>query len=134
LNTLSHEVGGIEADTELANHGDISARAERFHKPLGQYIRTTSQTWIVGPEIYLRPGFGNGTKVIDHISLGHADATVAEEESIILFVWGYPNEELLLRLKNGGISEGGVANLVKSIRTIGDDFTEENFFVGVESV
>jgi hypothetical protein len=84
--------------------------------------------------IYLRPGLGNGAKVVDHISLGHADATVAEREDLIIFVWGYANKELLLRLENGGISEGGIANLVKSIRTIGDDFTEENFFVRVESV
>jgi hypothetical protein len=85
-------------------------------------------------KIYLRPGLGNGTKVIDHISLGHADATIAEGEDLIFFVWDYANEELLLGLESGGISEGGVANLVKSIRTIGDDFTEENFFVRVESV
>lgn len=84
--------------------------------------------------VYLRPGLGNGTKVIDHISLGHADATIAEGEDLIFLVRGYANEELLFGLENGGISEGGVANLVKSIRTIGDEFTEENFFVGVESV
>jgi hypothetical protein len=85
-------------------------------------------------KIYLRPGLGNGTKVIDHISLGHANATIAEAEDLVFLVWGYANEELLLGLENGGLSEGGVANLVKSIRTIRDEFTEENFFVGVESV
>jgi hypothetical protein len=85
-------------------------------------------------KIYLRPGLGNGTKVIDHIGLGHADATIAEGEDLIFLVWGYANEELLLGLENGGLSEGGVANFVKSIRTIRDEFTEENFFVGVESV
>jgi hypothetical protein len=85
-------------------------------------------------KIYLRPGLGNGTKVIDHISLGHADATIAKGEDLIFLVWGYANEELLLGLENGGISEGGVANLVKSIRTIRNEFTEEDFFVGVESV
>ena len=84
--------------------------------------------------IYLCPGLGNGTEVVDHISLGHADATIAEGEDLIFFVWGYANEELLLRLEDGGISERGVANLVKSIRAVGDDFTEENFFVRVESV
>lgn len=85
-------------------------------------------------KIYLCPGLGNGTKVIDHISLGHANATIAEGEDLVFLVWGYANEELLLGLENGGLSEGGVANLVKSIRTIRDEFTEENFFVGVESV
>ena len=83
---------------------------------------------------YLCPRLGDGTKVVDHISLGHADATVADGEDVIFFVWGYANKEFLLRLEDRGVSEGGVANLVKSIRTIGDDFTQENFFVGVESV
>jgi hypothetical protein len=34
LNTLGNKVGGIEANTELANHGDVSARAQRLHKAL----------------------------------------------------------------------------------------------------
>jgi hypothetical protein len=83
---------------------------------------------------YLRPRLGNGTKVIDHVSLGHADTTITEGEYLVFLVWSYADEELLLGLKDGRISEGGVANFVKRIRTIGDDFTEENFFVGVESV
>jgi hypothetical protein len=83
---------------------------------------------------YLCPGLGDGTKVIHHVSLGHADATVADGEDLIIIFWSYADEELLLGFENGGISEGGVANFVKSIGTIGDEFTEENFFVGVEGI
>jgi len=86
------------------------------------------------PKIYLRPRLGNGTKVIDHIGLCHADATIAKGESLVFFIWSYANEKLLLGFENGGISEGGVANLVKCIGTIGNEFTEENFLVGVKSV
>jgi hypothetical protein len=82
----------------------------------------------------LCPRLGDGTKVIDHVSLGHADATIAEGEDLIVLVWSYADEELLLGIEDGGISEGGVANFVKSIGTIRDEFTEENFLVGVESI
>jgi len=83
---------------------------------------------------YLCPRLCNGTKVIDHVSLGHADTTIADGEYFIFLVWSYADEELLLGLEDGRIGEGGVANFVKRIRTIRDDFTEENFFVGIESV
>lgn len=83
---------------------------------------------------YLCPGLGDGTKVIHHVSLGHADATVADGEDLIIFVWSYADEEVLLGIKNRGIGEGGVANFVKSIGTIGDNFTKENLFVGVEGI
>lgn len=34
LDALGDEVCGVESDTELANHGNISARAERLHETL----------------------------------------------------------------------------------------------------
>lgn len=83
---------------------------------------------------YLRPGLGNGTKVVDHVGLGHADAAVADGENLIIFFRNYTNEELLLGLKDRGVGEGGVANFVQRVGAIGDDFTEENLFVGVEGV
>ena len=95
LNTLGDEIGGIEADTELANHGNISAGAERFHKALRRCVRMTSQTIIIG-RLYLRPRLGNGTEVIDHVSLGHTDTTVTEAEHLVFFVRDYTNEKLLL--------------------------------------
>lgn len=83
---------------------------------------------------YLRPGLGNGTKVVDHVGLGHADAAVADSENLIIFVRNYTNEELLLGLKDRGVGEGGIANFVQRVGAVGDDFTEENLFVGVEGV
>jgi len=34
LHALGHEVCGVETNTELSNHGNISARAERLHEAL----------------------------------------------------------------------------------------------------
>jgi hypothetical protein len=83
---------------------------------------------------YLRPGLGNGTEVVDHVGLGHADATVADAEKLIIFVRDYTNEELLLGFEGRWVSERGVANFVQRVGAIGDDLTEENLFVGVEGV
>ena len=84
--------------------------------------------------MYLSAGLGDGTKIVDHVSLGHADATIANGQDLVFLVWNYADEELLLGIEDGGVSEGGVANFVKSIGTIRDDFTEEDLFVGVESI
>jgi hypothetical protein len=83
---------------------------------------------------YLGPRLGNGTKVIDHVGLGHTDATITDTEDLVIFVRSYTNIELLLRIKNGGVGERRITNFVESIRAIGDEFTKEDFFVGVERV
>ena len=84
--------------------------------------------------IYLGARLGNGTKVVDHVSLGHSNATVADREDLVFFVWGDPNEKLLFGIEDRGISEGSIANFIESIGAVGDDFTKENLFVRVESV
>jgi len=133
LNTLGDKIGGIEADTELANHGDVCARAESFHEALQRCVRTRGQTIIVVRN-YLRPRLGDGPQVVDQVSLGHADTTVADGENFIIFVWDDANEELLFGLEDGRIGEGSVTNFVQSIGAIGDKFTKENLFVGIEGV
>ena len=42
--------------------------------------------------IYLCARLGDGTKVIDHVGLGHANATVTDGEDLVFFVWNDPNE------------------------------------------
>jgi hypothetical protein len=133
LNTLGDKIRGIEADTELANHGDVCASAESLHKALQRCIRTTGHR-MIGVQNYFCPRLGNGTQVVDHVSLGHADTTVADGEHFILFVRDDTNEELLFRIEDGRIGEGSVANFVQSIGAIGDNFTKENLFVGIECV
>ena len=85
-------------------------------------------------QIYLCAGLGDRTKVVDHVSLGHANATVADAQDLVFFVRSYADEELLLGIEDRGLSEGGIANFVKSIGAIRDEFTEEDLFVGVESI
>jgi hypothetical protein len=47
---VSHQVCGVEADTELADHGHISTSGQGLHEGLGA-------------------GAGNGAQVVDQVSL-----------------------------------------------------------------
>ena len=49
---VSHEVGGVEAHTELPNHGDVGVSVESLHEGLGA-------------------GLGDGVEVVEHVGLGH---------------------------------------------------------------
>ena len=115
LHTLSNEVGGVETDTKLANHGDISARAEGLHEALGS-------------------GLGDRTKVVDHVGLGHTNTGIADGEDLVLLVGDETDVEILARVEDRGICQRLVTDLVECIGGVGDDFTKEDLLVGVESV
>ena len=83
--------------------------------------------------IYFCAGLSDG-KVVDHVSLGHANATVAESEDLVFFIWDDPNEKLLFGFEDRWIGERSIANFIESIGAVGDEFTKEDLFVGVESV
>merc|ERR1719284_190629 len=60
---VSHKIGGVESNAKLTNHGNISSSREGLHECFGS-------------------GLGDGSKVVDHVSLGHADTRVNEGESL----------------------------------------------------
>jgi hypothetical protein len=90
------------------NHGDISAGHGGFHELLGS-------------------GLCDRAKIVDKISLGHADTSVADGEDTMLLVRGDADVEVLLRVELGGILQGLVADLVEGIRCIGDELSQEDF-------
>merc|ERR1719225_2006799 len=112
---VSNQVGGVETHAELTNHGYVSPGRESLHEGLG-------------------PGLGDGPEVVDHVSLGHANTGVNDGEGIGIRVRDDLDEEFLLVVQLAGISEGLVPDLVQGIGGVGDQFSEENFFVGVEGV
>lgn len=105
---VSNKVGRVETDTELTDHGDISARGESFHESLGT-------------------GFGDGTKVVDEIGLGHTNTAIADRQDVVFLVGDDANVEILLGFENGRVGQGLVANLVQGIRGVGDQLTQEDF-------
>merc|ERR1712144_84385 len=93
---IGDKEGGVETDTELPNHGHISASLDSLHECLGA-------------------GLGDGTEVVHHIGLGHANAGVDEGERIVALVGLDVDEEVLLRLELGSVGETLVADLVERI-------------------
>jgi hypothetical protein len=53
--------------------------------------------------------------------------------SAVIFVWHNFDVELPYTLQLSQISEGFMLDIIQSIRQVGDQFTEESFFVGVQS-
>jgi hypothetical protein len=89
-------------------------------------------------ETYLHESLGtrlcNSSQIVDEIGLGHTNTSIANGQGLALLVRRDTNVELRLRLQRLGVGEGGVSDFIESIRTVGDDFTKEDFLVGVESV
>ena len=82
----------------------------------------------------LSTGLGDRTEVVDHVRLGHTDTRINDSEDLVLLVGDDFDNEVLARVKDRGVGEGRVADLVEGIGGVGDDFTEEDLFVGVEGV
>ena len=79
--------------------------------------------------MYLCSGLGDGTKVVDEVSFGHTNTGIPDGEDLVLLVWGDADVKILLGVEDGGVGEGGVADLVEGIGAVGDDFTKEDLFV-----
>ena len=77
---VSDEVGRVEADTELADHRQISAGLDRLHEGLGARL-------------------GDRAQVVDQIVLCHADTRVLDGQRLGLLVRDQLNLQLLLRLE-----------------------------------
>jgi len=67
---------------------------------------------------HLRARLGDGTEVIDHVSLGHTNTRITDGEGLVLLVGGDANVEFLLRVELTGVGEGGVADFVEGIGSV----------------
>lgn len=115
LHLLRNEVRRVETNTKLSNHANIRTRRKSLHE-------------------CLCTGFSDCSEVVDQISLGHSDTGISDSEGSFLLVGGDSDVKVLLRVELRGIGKGGISDLVKSIRTVGNQFSEENLFVRVEGV
>merc|ERR1712227_565052 len=93
---VSDKVGGVETHTELTDHGNVGAGGESLHESLGAR-------------------FGDGSKVVDHVSLGHTDTGVEDSEGLGINVRDDLDVKFLLGLKLAGIGEGLIPDLVQGI-------------------
>jgi len=84
--------------------------------------------------MYLGSGLGNGTKVVDHVSLGHTDTGIPDTEELALLVSADADVKILFGVENRGIGQGRVTDFVESIRTVGNQFPQKDFLIRVEGV
>ena len=96
---LSNEVGGVETNTELPNHGHVRAGGKGLHELLG-----------TGP--------GDGPEVVDEVGLGHADAAVDDGERVAGLVGDNVDEQLRLRIELALVSEALEPDLVQRLQKI----------------
>jgi len=111
---ISNQESRVETHTELTNHGDISSRRESLHESLGTRL-------------------GDGTEVVDKFLLGHTNTGIPDSEGVVGLVGDDSDTEVGFTFDTVA-SDGLVADLVESIRRVGDEFSEEDFLVGVEGV
>jgi len=83
---------------------------------------------------YLGTRLGDRTKVVDEISLGHTDTGIADGEDLVVLVGNDPDVQLPLSLEDRGLGQRCIANFVESIRSVGNQLSQEDFLVGVEGV
>ena len=93
---VSDEVGGVETDTKLSDHGNVGAGGERLHERLGARL-------------------GDCSQVVDQIGLGHSDSGVLDGEAASLGVRNQFDFHLLLGVQLGWIRQGFVTDLVQSL-------------------
>lgn len=81
-NMLINKVGRVETDAELTNHRDVSTRAEslRVQPPWipKRSFKLTTMNRILLKFTNLSARLGNSTKVVDDISFGHTDTSIAD--------------------------------------------------------
>jgi hypothetical protein len=136
LHTFGNKIGGVETNTELTNHGNISTRAESLHETLMRSdVRSFLSTKAQHREgAYLGAGLGNGTKVVDQIGFGHTNTGITDAENLVLLIGDEEDMEILLSVEDRGIGQGGIADFIESIRGIRDYFTKKDLLVRVEGI
>lgn len=129
LDAIGDKVCRVETNTKLTDQGHVDTGIECLHELLGT-------------------GASNGTKVVDEVSLGetntgilaikevsipiskHGESILApwniHDEGLVLLVGNNVDPEVLLGVQHRGVAQRLVSDLVKSIGSIGNQFTQED--------
>lgn len=65
---------------------------------------------------------------------GHANTSIADAEGLVGFVWDDVNPKIFPSVELARIRKSLISNLVESIRTVGDQFSEKDLFVRVDGI
>ena len=67
-------------------------------------------------------------------SLGHADTSIPDGQGLVFLVRNDVNAEILAGVQLARVGERLIADLVEGIGGIGEEFSQENLLVGIDSV
>ena len=112
---LSDEIRGVETHTELTNHANIGTSGDGFHESTGS-------------------GLGNCSEIVDEIRLLHTNTSILDGQRVVGAIWNDLNFEIWLSLELFWLNNSLVSDFVESVGTVGDELSQEDLLVGVESV
>jgi hypothetical protein len=130
----AHALVGLEARTARF-HGDLVGHDEariEAHAELADELRILL---LVARELaheVLGAALGDGAQVVDGLLLAHADAVVGDGQRLGGLVEAHAHFEVGGVFVQGVVVQGLEAQLVASIRGIGNQLAQEDFLVGVQ--
>ncbi len=79
---------------------------------------------------------GDGTQVVDKLLLGHTNTGILDRKSVVNLVRNDSDSEVWFEVESASIrvSDRYVSDFVQGIRSVGDQFSEKDFFVRVEGI
>ena len=99
----------------MTDHRNISTLGKGFHEGFSTRL-------------------GNSTEVGNKLLLSHTNTSISKSKGVGGFIWNDFDFEVWFVLGDVWISEGFISDFIESIRCVRNEFSEEDFFVGVESV
>src|SRR5690606_19537841 len=87
-----------------------------------------------GLEELARAGLGDGADVFDDLGTAHADAVVGNGNGALVLVEGDVDLEVGVPFVQGIVGEGSKAQFMRRIRSVGNQFAQEDLLVGVQGV
>ena len=114
---IGHDESRIKAHTELANQIRVFFRVTRqlFKKRFGAR-------------------FGDGAQVFNHFFTAHADAIVGDGDGFSRRIAGNANLQIAIVFQQSGIVQSLKTQFIGGVGGIGNQFTQEDFFVGIQRV
>ena len=114
---VRHDERRVETDAELADQLAVF-RLVRAH----------------GLQERLGAGFRDGPEVVDHLVAVHPDAVIGDGQGAVLFIKRDAHAQLAVAFVQIRVRQRAEAQLVRRIRGVGNQLTQENFFVGIQGM
>ena len=111
---IGHHKGGVEAHAELTD--DINVLV-----------------LVVLLEIQ-RTGVCDSAQILLQLFLGHTNAVILHGQDAVFLIAGDENTEIALVHAHGGVGQALIIQLINGVRSIGDQFPQEDLFIGIDGV